>query len=104
MSFKEVEKLWNESSFTKPKILFLYSSGKYFAVVEDNTNIVVVVSKTEIVYAVAKNRLQVTDAEAIPVYYLEDSEHLKIISCTRESIEKRHKDQYFVLSKIIKYI
>lgn len=103
-SFDVINRIWNESEFKKPNILLLFSSGKYYAVVEDSTNIIVVVSKTEIVYAVTKNRLQIDKVDNIPFYYLDDPEHLKIISCTRESIEKRHKDQHFVINKIVKYV
>ena len=104
MNLEIIKKIWETSEYDKPQVLILSSNGRFFAVVEDKTNIIVVVSKSEVVYAVAKNRLKLGQIDDNYVYILEDYTHLKIISCTRETIEKRYPDQFFVISKIVKHI
>ena len=100
-----LETAWDKSEFDIPSILVLYSGNKKFAVVEDSSSIITVASKTEVIYAVTKNKVQLTkDENGDPMYYVEDIDNLKIISCTRETIEKRQKKQFFVISKIIKYL
>jgi len=103
--YESITKEWKKTDILTPKILILVCGNKKYAVVEDHTNIIVVASKNEIVYAVPKNRVYLVNKEDIPpVYYLEDNKSLKIISCTKETIEKRHKDQFFVINYIIKFL
>lgn len=97
-------KEWKKSSVLEPRIKLLAYGSNIYAVVEDHTSIVVVASKSEVIYAVAKNRLNEIIKDGIPIYVLDNSKSLKIISCTRETIEKRHKDQFFVINNIIKFI
>jgi hypothetical protein len=100
-----IEREWERSEFPKPDVLSLQTANKKFAVVEDSTTVVFVVSKTEIVYAIPKNKLVLfKDENGDDYYYTEEADNLKIVSCTRETIEKRHKRQFFVLTKIIKYL
>ena len=89
-----IEGEWERSEFPKPDVLILQTANKKFAVVEDSTTVVFVVSKTEIVYEVPKNKLSLAkDENDDYYYYTEDADNLKIVSCTRETIEKRHKRQ-----------
>jgi hypothetical protein len=104
MKLDLIKSIWEKSEYTKPNVLILLSNGRYFAVVEDNTNIVIVVSKSEVVYAVAKNRIKLSEINGEILYVLDDYTNLKIISCTRETIEKRYPDQFFVINNIIKHI
>jgi len=104
MNYSLIENEWRKSVFPKPKILLLVAGGKYYAVVEDDTPVIVVASKSEIIYAITQNRVKIEKIGNINVYMTDDLDNLKIISCTRETIEKRHKDQFFVINNIIKYI
>lgn len=100
-----IETVWDKSEFDTPSVLMLYSGNKKFAVVEDSSNIIIVASKSEVIFAITKNKVQMSkDENEESIYYVEDIDNLKIISCTRETIEKRHKKQFFVISKIIKYL
>ena len=108
MIIKEIKTKWEKSEFNPPNRYLLDCLGKYYAVVEDKTTIIKVVSTTGIVYSVAKNRIQEYNANIqgvnVPIYMIDDTDNLKIISCTRESIEKKFKDQnltFFVSSKKI---
>ena len=105
MSIKSIQKEWEKSDFTAPSVFLLNSGNKKFAVVEDSSNIFIVASKSEIVYAVTKNKITLTENDyGDSIYFVEDIDDLKIISCTRETIEKRHKKQFFVITSIIKYL
>jgi hypothetical protein len=105
MNYLIIEGEWEKSEFPKPEIIILQTFNKKFAVVEDSSSIIFVVSKTEIVYAVTKNKVNLKqDENGNYFYYVEDIDNLKIVSCTRETIEKRHKSQFFVITKIIKHL
>jgi hypothetical protein len=97
-------KEWKKTTIQEPRIKILVCKSNLYAVVEDHTTIVVIASKSETVYAVTKNRLTEVIRDGIPVYTLDDIKKLKIISCTKETIEKRHKDQSFVINNIVKFI
>jgi hypothetical protein len=105
MDIKEIKLRWQKSGFTPPSRYLLDCIGRFYAVVEDNTTIIKVVSTTGIVYSVARNRIKEYNTNigglSVPIYQLDDTDNLKIISCTRESIEKKHKDQIFVINEII---
>ncbi len=108
MDIKEIKLRWQKSGFTPPSRYLLDCLGKYYAVVEDDKTIIKVVSTSGIVYSVASNRLKEYNANIqdvnVPVYVIDDTDNLKIISCTRESIEKKHKDQNFVINEIINLV
>lgn len=104
MDYDLIDDEWSKTTIKKPNVLLLLCGSKFYAVVEDHTNIVVVAYKNEIIYAIPKNRISLIKKDNIPIYYLDNNKHLKIISCTKETIEKRHKDQFFVISNIIQYL
>jgi hypothetical protein len=104
MDYDKIEEAWEKTNISKPKVLLLLCGSKFYAVVEDHTNIVVIAYKNKIVYAITKNRISLIEKDGIPLYYLENNKHLKIISCTRETIEKRHKDQWFVINNIVDFL
>jgi hypothetical protein len=99
MEIENLKQKWIEEGLTPPKYLFLNCQGKMYCVIEDNSSIVQVMSKTRTVYAVAKSRLTIIDES---YYSLELPYYLKVISCTENTNVK--KNQKFVSEYMIKYL
>jgi hypothetical protein len=105
MKYENIVYEWKKSSFRSPNVFILKNSGNFFAVVEDHTTIIIVVSKSGITYAIAKNKVFIDKNEyGFPIYLTDDSDNLKNLHCTGASLSKRHPDQFFVNEKIIQYI
>ena len=98
-----LDKEWSASGMPPPKVKFLVYHDKPYIVMDDSSTIVTVVSKTKIVYAIAKSILEVTETqEGATCYYLKDPKFLKVISCTENTTVKPR--QLFVQEKLLKYI
>lgn len=104
MDYEKIVEEWSKTNIKTPDILLLKVYGNFYAVVEDNSSIIVVASKTGIIYAIAKNNVQINEDNNFPYYETYNSDNLKIIFCTGVSLSKRHPEQYFVIENIIKYI
>ena len=101
MDYEKIVEEWNKTNIKTPDILLLKVYGRFYAVVEDNSSIVIVASKTGIIYAIAKNNIWINEEEEVPYYETDNSDNLKIIFCTGVSLSKRHPEQYFVIENII---
>lgn len=98
-----LDKEWNASGMQPPSIKFLVYRDKVFIVMDDVGSIVTIISKTKVVYAIAKSTLDITETqEGAPCYYLKDPKFLKVISCTENtSIKPR---QLFIQEKLLRFI
>lgn len=98
-----LDKEWNASGLTPPTIKFLVYKDKPYVVMDDAGTIVTVVSRTKVVYAIAKSTLEITETqEGALCYYLKDPKFMKVISCTENTSVKPR--QAFVQEKLVKYI
>jgi len=98
-----LDKEWATSGLTPPIIKFMVYKDKPYVVMDDGNTIVTVVSRTKVVYAIAKSTLEITETqEGTPCYYLKDPKFMKVISCTENTSVKPR--QAFVQEKLVKYI
>jgi hypothetical protein len=98
-----LEIAWNASTLIPPMIKLLEVKKRFFIVIDDNSSIVTVISKSRVVYAVAKSLLKVKQtAENTDYYELSDFKYLKVISCTENTAIKPR--QLFVQDVLLKYI
>ena len=102
-----LSEVWDTApeGITKPAALYLIFQGKWYAVVEDSSSVIIVGSKDGQILAVVKSKAPLYQKYNIPIYYVEDTlsnpiSPLKIISCN--SI--KNKKQKFVLEKIVPYL
>ncbi len=100
----EIMDLWKKSNLKIPKVYYLKCLNKYYAVVEDDSSIVIVASKNKSIYAVAKSNLEVLPIEGTDVkhYLVNNSRDLHVISCGESTISE--KNQIFTLKNIIPLI
>lgn len=98
-----IVKNWKQSEFPNPSKLILVCDSKQYAVLDDTSSIVTVVSKRGVIYAIAKSKLEsVETEEGVVVYYIENTRYLKVISCTDNTNVK--PIQKFIKDNIIKYL
>lgn len=103
MDFVElVDITWKTSKNKAPNVLFLICSNKLYVVAEDDSSIITVVSKTDVVYAIAKSKVFETKIEGVKFYYLEDTRDMRVISCTIST--NKNVLQLFVIKNITKYV
>jgi hypothetical protein len=104
MMYDKIENVWQSVSdtFQTPEILYLVCLNKPYAVVSDSGTIITAVSKSNIVYAIAKTRADISrDEDNNYFYYIENPSSLKVVSCTEDSTRKYHPDQAFVIDNIV---
>ena len=107
MSHDNINFIWNsQTKIQKPKILILKYLNRDYAVVNDSSSIITVISKSNVVYAVAKTRTEILEDEDdnFNYYNVENPRSLKVISCTEDSTKKYYLDQGFVMDNITKYL
>ena len=97
-----VDITWKTSKNKAPNVLFLICSNKLYVVSEDEGSIITVVSKTDVVYAIAKSKVIETKIDGVKFYYLEDTRDMRVISCTIST--NKNVIQLFVIKNITKYI
>lgn len=95
-----VIKSWELSSLPPPSIYFLRSGERNFAVVEDNSSIIIAISKGRVVFAISKNKalIEEIDDTGFPRYLVTNPSNLRVISCTEDTITE--PKQFFVLKNI----
>ena len=94
---------WNASTLIPPTVKLMEAKKKFFIVIDDNSSIVTVISKSRVVYAVAKSLLKLKQTvENVDYYELSDFKYLKVISCTENTAIKPR--QLFIQDSLLKYI
>jgi hypothetical protein len=94
---------WNASTLIPPMVKLMEVKKKFFLVMDDNSSVVTVISKSKVVYAIAKSMLKIKQTEEnIDYYELTDFKYLKVISCTENTAIKPR--QLFIQDSLLKYI
>lgn len=104
MNYDKIENIWATASdiLKQPNILYLVCLNKPYAVVSDSGTIIIAISKTNIVFAIAKTRAAISKDSNDNYYYdIDNPSSLKVISCTEDSTRKYHPDQAFVIDNIV---
>ncbi len=103
MSYESIVSTWKLFTPTPPSHYILYCKGRFYAVIDDKSSIVSVMSKSDVVYNVSKSRLTVEKSEeGYEVYNLEDPRYLKVVSCTDNTNVK--PVQKFVRDNILRFM
>ena len=98
-----IVKNWTQSEFVNPSKYILFCDDKQYAVLEDSSSVINVVSKKGTIYAVARGKVQEMETEeGVVIYYLENPRYLKVISCTDNTNVK--PVQKFIKESVIKYL
>ena len=103
MSYESIVSTWKLFTPNPPTHYILYCKGRLYAVIDDKSSIVSVMSKSDVVYNVSKSRLVIEKSEEGYEYYnLEDPRYLKVVSCTDNTNVK--PVQKFVRDSILKFM
>lgn len=96
---QSVLRVWEKSDYSEPEIKFLICNQKIYAVIEDSFPIIIVMSKTNVIYAISKSKLYLNKDK---YYFLESPRDMRVISCSENSIKDIR--QKFVMTEIIPII
>jgi hypothetical protein len=98
-----LNQIWEKSNLPIPKNKLLTCNNITYAVVDDRYSIITAISRTNIVYAIAKSKIKImNDSRGFNFYWLEDTRDLRVISCSESSI--KDNSQKFVINEIIPLI
>lgn len=101
MAYESIESEWKLFTDAPPKHYILHCKGRNYIVIDDKSSIVSVISKSDVVYNIAKSKLNVVETEeGYMVYQLEDPRYLKVVSCTDNTNVK--PVQKFVRDRILR--
>jgi hypothetical protein len=108
---EKISSIWKSapSDIQPPTIQILYFQGQKYAVVEDDSSIIIVASKDMRILAAAKNKTNVELENGTPYYVVDEKMYspviispLKVISCSGNTI--KNKNQKFVIKNIVAYL